>query len=260
MKRDNIFWGTALILAGVLLYLQAQGFIDNVFTYLWPFALILLGLWIVMGVYWPAAPSTAETFMIPLNAARSAQFRFSHGAGQIEIKGGAPSGQALVGTSAVGMNQHSRMEGDSLQVKVEAGPSFVPFVGPSTGVWRFQLTQEVPVSLIVETGASSVNLDLKDVRASRVELKTGVSSSDVIMPAHGVSLLDVESGVASVNIRIPEGTQARVRVKEGVGSVNIDTNRFPRFDSSMYQSAGFDAAADRAEIYIESGLGSVSVR
>ena len=260
MKRDNIFWGTALIVAGVLLYLQTQGIISNVFTYLWPLALILVGGWIILNVYWPPSPSTVETFSVPLGAAKTAKFRFSHGAGQIEISGGAPSGQALVGSSAVGMNQQSHFEGDRLEVKVDAGPSFVPLVGPSEGVWRFQLTQEIPLDLIVEAGASSLNIDLKDVLARHVELKTGASSSNVVMPGRGVSFLDVEAGAASVNIRIPEATAARIRVKEEVNSINVDPNRFPRLDSGIYQSSNFDAATDRAEINIESGLGSVTVK
>jgi hypothetical protein len=105
-----------------------------------------------------------------------------------------------------------------------------------------------------------VNIDLRDVFATRVELKTGASSSNVTMPARGASLLDVEAGAASVNIRVPEATAARIRVKEGVSSVNVDTNRFPRLDSGLYQSAAFDTTVDRAEINIESGLGSVFVK
>jgi len=105
-----------------------------------------------------------------------------------------------------------------------------------------------------------LNIDLQDVLATRIELKTGASSSNVTMPARGVSLLDVEAGAASVNIRIPAATAARIRMKEGVSSINVDTNRFPRLDSGLYQSPGFDTAVDRAEINIESGLGSVSVK
>ena len=123
MKRDNVFWGTALIIVGVLLFLQTQGIITNVFRYFWPLALILVGSWIILNVYWRPARSAEETFIVPLGAARSARFRFSHGAGQIEISGGAPVGQALVGSSGVGMNQQSRFDGDRLEVKVEAGPT-----------------------------------------------------------------------------------------------------------------------------------------
>lgn len=259
MKRDNLFWGTVLILVGVLLYLQTQGIIGNIFRYFWPLMLILVGSWIILNVYWRPAASEAETFLVPLGAAKSARFQFSHGAGQIEITGGAPAGQALVGTTATGMNQHNHLAGDQLEVKVEAGPSFVPFLGPSQGIWRFQLTQEIPLTLIVEAGASSLNIDLKDVLATRVQLSTGASSSNVTVPARGISLLDVEAGAASVNIRVPEGTEARIRVEEGVSSVNVDTNRFPRLDAGFYQSSGYDTAPDRAEINIEAGLGAVTV-
>ncbi len=259
MKRDNLFWGIVLILVGVLLFLQSQGIIGNIFRYFWPLMLILVGSWIVLNVYWRPAASEEETFLIPLSAAKSARFQFSHGAGQLEISGGAPIGQALAGSSAVGMNKQSHMDGDRLEVKVEAGPSFVPFIGPSQGVWRFHLTQEIPLTLVVEAGASSLNIDLKDVLATRVELKTGASSSNVTVPARGVSLLDVEAGAASVNIRVPEGTAARIRVEEGVNSVHVDTNRFPRLDSGFYQSSGYDTSSDRAEINIEAGLGSVTV-
>src|SRR5215211_4857379 len=259
MKRDNIFWGGALVLLGVLLLLQTQGIITNVFRYFWPLALILVGVWLLLNVYWRPARSAEETFSIPLNTAKNAKFKFSHGAGQIDISGGAPVGRALVGSSAVGMNRHSQLNGDRLDVQVEAGPSFVPFLGPSEGIWRFQLTQEIPLTLIVEAGASSLDIDLKDVLATRVELKTGASSANVTVPTRGVSLLDVEAGAASVNIRVPQATAARIRVKENVTSVNVDTRRFPRLDSGFYLSAGYDAAADRAEINIESGLGSVKV-
>ena len=260
MRRDNIFWGIVLIVVGVLLYLQTQGIIGNVFRYFWPLALILVGGWIILNVYWRPAPSEEETFLIPLGNARSARFKFAHGAGQIEITGGAPTGQALMGSSAVGMNRRSHLDGDRLDVQVEAGPSFLPFVGPSQGVWRFQLTQEIPSTLVVETGASSVDINLQDVPASRLELKTGASSSNVTVPAHGVSVLDIAAGAASVNVRVPEATAARIRVKEGVGSVNVDTNRFARLDSGIYQSSNYDAAADRADINIEAGVGSVTVR
>jgi hypothetical protein len=80
------------------------------------------------------------------------------------------------------------------------------------------------------------------------------------MPAHGASLLDVESGAASLNIRVPEATAARIRVKESVMALDVDTNRFPRLDSGIYQSSNFDTSSDRSEINIESGLGSVSVK
>ena len=260
MKRDNIFWGAALILFGVLLFLQQSGIIANIFTFFWPITLILVGGWLILSVYWRGDQSVEETFSIPLGEAKRVDYKFSHGAGQIEIHGGASAGMALVGTTAMGMNHRNRLNGESLEVKVEAGPSLVPFIGPSQGVWRFQLTKEVPITLSMEAGASSIDINLLDLQATRIELSTGASSSNVTLPAHGASFLDVESGAASVNIRVPEATAARIHVEEGVSAISVDTNRFPRLNSSLYQSPDFDTATDRAEINIESGLGSVTVK
>jgi len=70
----------------------------------------------------------------------------------------------------------------------------------------------------------------------------------------------VEAGAASINIRIPATTAGRIRVKEGVTAINVDTNRFQRLDSGIYQSLNYDSSAGRAEIYVQTGLGSISVK
>jgi hypothetical protein len=243
-----------------LFLLQAQGIISNVFTFIWPLFLILVGGWIILNVYWKPDLAHEETFSVALGSAKSVRYKFAHGAGSIEIKGGAPAGKAIVGSSAVGMNQSSHLTGDRLDVKVEAGPSVIPFLGPETGVWRYQLTQEVPVTLKIEAGASRLEVDLENVLATHVELSTGASSTDLVMPARGASILDVEAGAASINIRVPQSTAARIRVKEGATAMTVDRTRFPQLDSGMYQSANFDASPDRTEITIEGGLGSVTIK
>jgi hypothetical protein len=158
------------------------------------------------------------------------------------------------------MNRSSRLNGDRLEVRVEAGPSFIPIVGPDQGSWRFQLAQDIPVLLTVESGASSLTIDMTDLLASRLLLKTGASSANVTMPARGASMLDVEAGVASINVRVPDVTAARIRVREGVMAVNVDTNRFPQIDRGLYQSANYEASQNRAEINVESGVSSLSVK
>lgn len=260
MRRDNIFWGGALILFGVLFLLQAQGLINNVFRFFWPVILMLIGGWMIANVLWKPSLSESDTFSIPLGNAKSVKYKFAHGAAQIDITGGAPSGQAVVGASAAGMNQESHLDGDRLNVKIEAGPSLIPFMGPMDGVWRYQITQAVPVTLKIEAGASKLDIDLKDVLATHIELQTGASSVNMTLPARGASLLDVEAGAASINIRVPESTAARIRIKEGVTALNVDANRFPQLDSGIYQSPNYDTSPDRAEIVVEAGLGSITVK
>jgi hypothetical protein len=259
MRRDNIFWGGALILVGVLFLLQAQNIIPSIWPFIWPTALILFGLWLIISVYWKS-DTEGEIFSIPLDNAKTVKYKFSHGAGQIEITGGAPMGQALSGLAADGVSKKSRLDGDRLSVSVEAGASFVPFIGPSGGVFRFQLSNDVPAIISVETGASQLDMDLTDVPASEIRLQTGASSSRVTLPARGASHMDLEAGAASIDIRIPDGVSGRVRIKEGLTSLNIDKSRFPQVDTRLYQSPDYDTAENRAELNIEAGVGSITIK
>lgn len=259
MKRDNIFWGGVLILFGVLFLLQAQGIINNVFRFFWPLILMMVGGWMIVNVYWKSDSPSGTTFNIPLGEARQVRYRFSHGAAQIRIQGNAPSGQALVGTSAVAADHHSHLSGDVLDVKVSTGPSFIPVLGPSEGAWHYQVTKDVPAVLTIEAGASTFEVDLKDTLVSRVELKVGASNVDVTMPARGSSVLDIEGGAATFNVRIPEGTAARIDRTEGFVALNVDTNRFPASDHG-YQSSNFDTAADRVSISLKAGVGTVTIK
>lgn len=260
MRRDNMFWGGALILFGVLFLLQTQGLIRNVFSLFWPLILMLIGGWMIVNVVWKPALSSAETFSVALQEAKNVHYQFAHGAAQIEITGGAPAGKAIVGASAAGMNQHSHLDGDRLNVRVEAGPSLLPFIGPSDGVWRYQITQAVPVSLTLEAGASKLDVNLQDVLASRIEVKTGASTVDMTLPARGISSLDIEGGAATFNLRIPEGTSARIDRAEGFVALNVDTNRFPQSESGKYQSSNFDSDPNRVLITIKAGVGTINVK
>jgi len=259
MRRDNIFWGGVLILFGVLFLLQAQGIINNVFRFFWPLILMLIGGWIIVNVFWKSETPGGETFDIELGAAKQVRYRFSHGAAQIRIHGNAPTGKALVGSSAVAADHHSHLTGDILDVKVSTGPSFIPVLGPNEGVWHYQITKDVPATMTIEAGASSFEVDLKDTLVSRVELKVGASTVDVTMPRHGSSVLDIEGGAATFNVRIPEGTAARINRTEGFVALTVDTNRFPAFDHG-YQSPNFDTATDRVSISLRAGVGTVKIK
>jgi len=260
MRRNNIFWGLVLILLGALFFLQQRGLIGNVFQLFWPITLMLVGGWIILNVFWKPSSADGESFSIPLGDAKNVKYKFSHGAAQISITGDAPAGTAIVGSSAVVGDHKSHSDGDSLNVRIETGPPFIPFLGPGDGVWRYQIAKDVPSALTIEAGASTFDIDLKDTLAARVELKIGASTVSVTMPARGASQLDIEGGAATFNVRVPDGVAARINTSESFVSLNVDTARFPESGSGVYQSPNFDSASDRVTIVVKAGVGSVNVK
>jgi hypothetical protein len=260
MKRGSLFFGILLIAVGGLFFLQAVGVIDNVLGFLWPLFLIALGAWILFGSSTKLKVEFSEgnSFSVDLQGAERVEFDLDHGAGQVVVTGGAPAGAAMTGVEGTAMEHKSYLADGVLTVKVDAGPSFLPFLGPDSGAWQFQLTDEVPVSLDVDAGATSMNFDLTGVKLTRFKLDTGASSTSLKLPAEGQPFVKIESGAASVDITVPEGMAARIEVEGGAMSVSVDP-RFAQIDNNLYQSPDFDGAANRAEIRLDGGANSVSV-
>jgi len=263
MKRGDIFWGSILIILGGLFLLQVNGVITDVFGWFWPIFLMLLGVWILAGRFILAfgATDNGEKFSIDLQGAAQVALDFDHGAGSVQVTGGAPSGVAVTGTKAAGMDIKSTLAGDRLEVKIDAGPSFFPFIGPESGMWRFQLNQDVPLTLDIDAGASSMDFDLTDLKVTYMKVDTGASTLKIKLPANaGNTLLEIESGATTLDLSVPQGVAARLRVKQGVSTVNIDQSRFAMRDGGLYQSADYDTAANKAEINLDGGANSVIVR
>ncbi len=263
MRRGHLFWGSILILLSGLFFLKAIGIIkEDVLGYFWPLFLLLIGVWVLASAFIPRNTfvEEGEPFMIDLQGASEAKVEFNHGAGQIEIRAGAPASQLMTGTKALGMEVSSKLVGDRLEAEVNAGPTFVPFIGPSSGAWRFNLNRDVPLTLEVSAGASNVTLDLSDLLVTYAKLETGASSVHLTLPARTEStLMDIEAGAASLDITVPEGVAARLRVKEGLTSLSIDNNRFPCLEGGIHQSPDYDKAAHRVELNIEAGVGSINI-
>jgi len=262
MSRNALFWGILLIIAGVLLGLQATGVVQqSIWGYFFGCVLILMGIWTIFGMFGQPKFDASSKFNVALDGAKNGQFSFELGAGALDLSSGASTDIALEGVSGQTLDVKSNLEGDLLKVEVEAGPSFLPFLGPSTGAWMFKLNNELPMTISVEGGASSYKLNRRDLKVSHLSIETGASSTWVELPAAaGNTLVEIEGGASSYDIRVPEGVAARIRVKQGATALHIDEKRFPSNRDGYYLSADYDTAQNRADINIEVGAGSVTVK
>lgn len=261
MRRGSLFLGLALILFAVLFFLKGLGVIADVLPLVWPLAVILFGLWLLIGGLLPGpGRGSAEMFTIDLQGAAEGEIDIDHGAGQIVVTGGAPEGKFMEATAGTAMDYKSRLSGSTLKVDVNAGPSGLPFLGPDGGAWQFRLTERVPLSLEVNAGAASMDFDLTALQVKFFKLATGASSTQLKLPAQaGQTVVEIEGGAASYHITVPQGVAARVSMEGGLSSLDIDEDRFPRQAGGYYQSPDYGSAANRADIRIEGGASSITV-
>ena len=260
MRRGELFWGSLLVLVGVLFFLKAIGFLTgDVFGWFWPIFIIAVGVWILLGGFMVRANyDKAEKFSVPLQGAKEASLSIDHGAGHIDLRAGASAGDFLTGIVGTGMNHSARLNGDKLEVQIDAGPSFVPFIGPEGGTWQFRLTPDFPFSLKIEAGASRLDLDLTDLRVNYFSFEGGASRVDLTLPTRVANaIVDMEAGAAHIDLHVPQGVALRLRAKS-IGSLHIDESRFPRREG-FYQSADYDMAQYHAEVTINGGATSIQV-
>lgn len=251
MRNGTFFWGGVLILLGVLMLFGAM-------EYFWPVLLIVVGGWILAGAFFRKS-GKSELVSVDLQGAREVSLNLQHGAGRLNVRGGASAGRALEGECTQGVRVDSRRSGDRLEVRVGSDLATVPFMINSRGLdWNLRLSNEIPFTLELETGANQSIVDLRAVRVTRLNVQTGASSTDITLPASGHVTAEAHVGAAELKLRVPDGVAGRIRSQSGLAEIDVDRNRFP-FLNGVYESPDFGTNPNRADITIEAGVGKVSV-
>jgi hypothetical protein len=265
MRNASAFWAIVLILIGVIFLLNNFGLLPDlgisVWNLIWPVILIALGVWFISRTVIKPDPAEMQPGSVSLDGASRAVVEIKHGAGELTVSSGAAAGLLAEGMFGGGLKHRASRKGDLLDVEMKMAVEPVAFLNWSPGGydWDVRLNADVPMTLECETGASKSVLDLRDLRVTELKLETAASSTEVMLPARaGYTRVKVEAGAARVDLRVPGGVAARVKASAGLASVTVDQTRFPGFDN-RYQSPDYDAAANKVDIDVETGVGAVTV-
>jgi hypothetical protein len=222
--------------------------------------LIALGAAFLLGSIGRPRSSHDRRIDISAPEATSARVSIDYGAGRLRL-GSLPPGSGALCRGSVGVDAADRLvvQGDRAEVRIDhRSAALFSFPGAGRHDWTLDLDPGIPIDLVVRTGAAKSDLDLGDLRVLDLHLETGASDSHITLPRRGAVTVRVQAGAASVVIDVPPGVAARIRSDTGLASVDVDRERFPRRDG-VFESAGFDTAADRADIVIKGGVGSFRV-
>jgi len=259
--RASLFWGIVLVLAAGLMLLRQFNYIGNdIFGYLWPLVVIFIGIWLVIGYFARGRKVEGQSQSIPLQNAASASIKLDHGAGRLKVHSGAAVGDVLTGIFSPEVDTHSQLNGDRLEVRMKHASQFLDWFPGDSFDWDIALTTDIPLSLDIDNGASASVIDLSDLKVTELDIDTGASSTEVTLPANaGNTHVDIDTGASSLVLTIPQGVAARIRIQTGVSSVDVDS-RFPSVGDHTYQSTDYTTAANKADITIDSGVGSIEIR
>jgi hypothetical protein len=267
IKSSHFFWGGILILLGGLFLVDSLGILEiNLWGIFWPLLLILFGLWVLLGYFMRGSPVKAEESAVPLEGARQALIRLNHGAGRLVLGPGAGPMELVSGSFGGGLSTRTRQDGDNFELTMRIREGGFPviffpwFWGPHSYLdWNLRLTDEIPLDIRLNTGASDTRLDLTDLQVINLRVDTGASATDIKLP-DGVAYTKVivKAGAASVKLQVPENVAARIRVTGGLMDANVNRERFPK-SGGTYQSPDYETATNKVEIYTNVGVGSVTI-
>ena len=267
MLRGSQVAGIILVVVGALTLLGVVTSLP-VAAILFASALIGAGIWIIMGVSRGTSDLPREQAAIPLDGATEASVTIRHGAGRLAVGAGAAAGDLVSGIFGGGLDSRTSRDGDVLRADLRIKEHGVAgLAGPllhgkfDTLDWDLVFNPRVTLDLELETGASESRIVLSDLQARDVRLKTGASATTIDLPAAaGLTRLWVDSGAASVKVRVPAGVAARIHLRAALAGTRVDTGRFPRRgDSPVYESADFESAANKVEIDVDTGVGSIEI-
>jgi hypothetical protein len=252
-------WPVLLIVLGVVLLAGTTGRLGGdpyaLIGEWWPAALVVLGAWFLLGAVLPIGGGPQERLVIPLDGLGAAAVRIRFGAGELTT-GRAAQGHLVDGTFGGGVVQRTLGPG---RLELSQDTTFgVPWLDERSD-WAVGLSAEVPLDLRLETGAAKAMIDLSDLTVRTVDLRTGASETTIRLPrAAGATTVRAETGAASLVIEVPATVAVRYRSRVALGSSHVDEARFPR-SADGYASADFATAANRADIDVRGGVGSVRV-
>lgn len=261
MNRNQLFWGSALILVGGLLLAGEMGITlpngNSLMSIFWPLLLIGFGIWVLLSVFMRGNVES-ETANVGLQDAREASVQINHGAGELRLHGGASGADLLSGTFTGGLDHKSNRSGDKLEVSLRPAKDIFmfPMFGPQNQLdWDVSFNASIPTALDMSLGANKSVIDLRDLTITDIKLKTGASDTVLTLPVHGRLNLDCEIGAASLTVIVPEGVSIRAKGSIGAGDFHVDKSRFPN-----NESPDFATAQNAVDIRVKGGAVSVNIK
>jgi predicted membrane protein len=125
--------------------------------------------------------------------------------------------------------------------------------------WDLHLNQQLPLNLKIDSGAATARLDLHDLQVGDLDLNTGASTTEITLPQNaGNTKVRISTGASTVKVIIPPEVAASIRVKTGISTLSV-AERFVRQGGNSYQSSDYNTAANRVELSIDSGVGTIDI-
>jgi len=202
-----------------------------------------------------------EAKTVPLGAADAADVEIKFEVGRLQVSGGAD------GLMTADFRYNVVEWQPEVTYSEDNGQGNLAVKQPSTGAtvltgvineWDVQLNGDLPLALVVETGAGESQIDLSALDVTEATVKTGVGSTTIDLTGdwqHDLHVA-VSGGVGKIDIDLPAGMGVQVKATPALGG--ITANGLTK-SGDNYTNDSFGTAQYTLTLDLEVGVGSLTL-
>lgn len=208
-----------------------------------------------------AREKSDDEIVVEKDKAKELEVVLNLGAGKMDVAGGADewvSGNAIYEPEK--MKPEVSYDRDGKVGKVEIAQPDKFKISKFKNEWDLKLTEDVPVDLEVNAGASETNLDLRGIELSNLEVSAGVGEITVDLSGDWKESFDasISSGVGKMTVILPKDTGVRIKAEKGIGSASFED--LISKGNGVYVNEAYEDAKVKIDLDADIGVGEVTFK
>jgi len=208
-----------------------------------------------------ASDKKDDEIVVKKDKAKELEVVLNFGAGKMDVAGGADewvSGNAIYEPEKMKPEVTYDLDGKVGKVEIAQPDQFK--MGKMKNEWDLKITEDVPVDLVVNAGASETDLDLKGIELSNLEVNAGVGEITVDLGGDWKESFDarISSGVGKMIVILPEDTGVRIHAEKGIGSSSFE-NLISK-GNGVYVNEAYEDAKVKIDLDADIGVGEVTFK
>lgn len=126
---------------------------------------------------------------------------------------------------------------------------------------KIYITDKYPVKLEIDAGVAAMDIDLRDIPVTDLDIDSGVSDISIRIGDkvdHVETNIDI--GVSDVSVYIPNGFAVRLHRKTGLSMVSCRDLGLIKVNRKLYESPGYQNSDKTVFIDIDAGISDITLR
>jgi hypothetical protein len=231
---------------------------------------IVVGLLISANLLWVAGCSSVvlgkdkdSSIQIEKDKAKQLDITLNVGAGQLNVSEGAKEwveGDIQYNVDDLEPKVKYNRSGDTGKIVIEQ--SKIDFSGLNIrsvkNEWDLELSNDVPMELKVNTGASDTKLNLQGLQLENLNVNTGVGNVTVDLSGDWQESFDVnlKMGVGQSTIILPSKVGVKIKSTKGIG--HADFKGFISEGNGVYVNEAYETAVVKIDVHTDLGVGEAN--